>query len=422
VYVYSIRVSNRQAYSHLEEVRILRVKKHPTAISSRASTKFVREELVKILKGSNMFLEVLEGRVRSYVEANGMATSARQSKSNQLTISSADDESAAAEEEKRQQQLQEQKMAEEREEEKAEEAPTTTAAPFTFDPKAGEVADPKQNPLMDLFKIPSDNMQTLTQLHKELTRTIQKQTVINGQDVLCDGSIIYEDGRHSKLFVEIPKGKSKATFIKLQNIVVQILKYCTDNDEDSVRQGAVKVIEGLESEFKESLLEAATSKGYSTIQTGVMSAKYWTAMAEAANLRNTQQRVISKFLFHHFGHRVVVPQRELAAYRSQYVTFETFMKTLNGRKVLYSYRNVTMLLEFYLPQMLGSFSKNIEKMELTLGGDHGKGAFTFIACQIVRFEDPSEEPQVLEFQIGEIDSKKTLYGLMLLCQQQDPTV
>jgi hypothetical protein len=33
------------------------IKKHPTAISSRASTKFVREELVKILKGSNMFLE-----------------------------------------------------------------------------------------------------------------------------------------------------------------------------------------------------------------------------------------------------------------------------------------------------------------------------------------------------------------------------
>jgi hypothetical protein len=148
-------------------------------------------------------------------------------------------------------------MAEEREEEKAEEAATTTTAPFTFDPKAGEVADPKQNPLMDLFKIPSDNMQTLTQPHKELTCTIQKQTAINGQDVLCDAPIIYEDGRHLKLFVDFPKGESKATFIKLQNIVVQILKYCTDNDEDSVRQGAVKVIEGLESEFKESFLEVA---------------------------------------------------------------------------------------------------------------------------------------------------------------------
>jgi hypothetical protein len=119
-----------------------------------------------------------------------------------------------------------------------------------------------------------------------------------------------------------------------------------------------------------------------------MRAEYWTAMAEAANLRTTQQRVISRFLFHHFGHRVVIPQRELAVYGSQFVTFETFTKTFNERKVLYLYGDVTMLLEIYLPQMLGSFSKNIEKMELTLQGDHGRGAFTFIACLIVRFEDP----------------------------------
>jgi hypothetical protein len=107
------------------------------------------------------------------------------------------------------------------------------------------------------------------------------------------------------------------------------VKYCTDNDEDSLRQGAVKVIEDLESEFKESFLEVAMSKGYSTIQAGVMSAEYWTAMAEAANLRTTQQRVISRFLFHHCGHGVVVPQRELAAYGLQYVTFETFTKSFN---------------------------------------------------------------------------------------------
>jgi hypothetical protein len=380
------------------------IKKHPTAISSRASTKFVREELVKILKGSNMFLEVLKGHVKSYVEANGMVT-AHGSKSKQIN-SSADDESAVVEEEKRRQQ--EQEMTEEKEEEKVEEAP-----PIAFNPRAGEVADPKQNPLMNLFNIPSDNMQTLTQLHKELTRTIQKQNSINNQDEVCDGSILYEDGRHSKLFIEIPKGKSKATFIKLRNIVVQIVKYCTDNDEDSLRQGAVKVIAGLESEFKESFLEVAKEKGYSTIQAGVMSAEYWTAMAEAANLRTTQQKVITRFLFHHFGHRVVVPQRKLAAYGSQYVKFETFTKTFKGRKVLYSYRDITVLLEFYLPQMLGSFNKTIDKMELTLGGDHGKGAFTFIACLIIRFEDPLEEPQVLEFQIGEIDSEKDSMELLL---------
>jgi hypothetical protein len=78
---------------------------------------------------------------------------------------------------------------------------------------------------MHLFAIPSNNMQTLTQLHKELTRTIQKRSSLQGQEEVCDGSILYEDGRHSKLFIEIPKGKSKATFIKLRNIVVQIVKY-----------------------------------------------------------------------------------------------------------------------------------------------------------------------------------------------------
>jgi hypothetical protein len=55
---------------------------------------------------------------------------------------------------------------------------------------------------------------------------------------------------------------------------VQIVKYCTDNDGDSLRQGAVKVIAGLESEFKESFLEVATDKGYSTLQARVTSAKY----------------------------------------------------------------------------------------------------------------------------------------------------
>jgi hypothetical protein len=63
--------------------------------------------------------------------------------------------------------------------------------------------------------------------------------------------------------------------------------------------------------------------------------------------------------------------------------------------------------------MLGSFNTRIGKMELTLGGDHGKRAFTSIACLIIRFEDPLEEPQLLEFQIGEIDSNKDSMELLL---------
>jgi hypothetical protein len=149
------------------------LKKYPTAINSRASTKFVREELVKILKGSNMFIEVLEGHVRSYLEANGLVDG-HGSKSKPLQTSS-DDESVVMEEANRRQEQQEHKMDEEKEEENAEEVQPAAATSIAFDPRAGEEADSKQNPLMNLFKIPIDNFQTLTQLHKELTRTIQKR-------------------------------------------------------------------------------------------------------------------------------------------------------------------------------------------------------------------------------------------------------
>jgi hypothetical protein len=66
-------------------------KKHPTAINCRASSQIMREELVKIIKGLNMFLDVLKGQVGSCVEVNGIFT-AHGSNSKQIS-SSADNES-----------------------------------------------------------------------------------------------------------------------------------------------------------------------------------------------------------------------------------------------------------------------------------------------------------------------------------------
>jgi hypothetical protein len=58
-------------------------------------------------------------------------------------------------------------------------------------------------------------------------------------------------------------------------------------------------------------------------------------------------------------------------------------------------------------------------MKLTLRGDHGKDVFTFIACIIIQFEDPLEELQVLEFQIGKIDSEKDSMELILLLVEKN---
>lgn len=86
------------------------------------------------------------------------------------------------------------------------------------------------------------------------------------------------------------------------------------------------------------------------------------------------------------------------AYGSQYLIFERFAMMFKGRKVSRYYYVVGIL----LAPNARIIQQNIYKMELRLGGDHGKDTFTFIACLITQFEDPLEEPHVLEFQIGEV--------------------
>jgi hypothetical protein len=89
---------------------------------------------------------------------------------------------------------------------------------------------------------------------------------------------------------------------------------------------------------------------------------------------------------------------------SSYVECKTFTEIFNGKKVLYLFWDISKLFEFYLPEMLESFKQDIDKLELTLGGNHGKGGFTFLACLIIQCTD-GLDPKVMEFQIGEIDSE-----------------
>jgi hypothetical protein len=392
-----------------------KIKCPPRAISSHASAKFARKEFINVFQGSKLYMDVLKHHVGSYLKVNGIEASVLKEK-NRRTTSWRDDDEEDRETTDGNQQHGQQVLQQEQndEEERAAEGDLqmTTAAELEVDLTEGTLADPKEFPVMNIFKIPGDNIRALAQVHKEVTRRMQQLQTESGAELVCKGSILYDDGKDVKLFVEIPKGNSKSTFIKLRNIVVRIIKYCADNDAESLQGCSTKVIIGLESSFKEAFLDVAKLKGYSTSQAGVMGAEYWTAMAEAANLRTTQQTIISRFLFHHFGHRVVVPQRQLAAYGSTYVEYETFTEIFNGKQVLYSFRDISKLFEFYLPEMLESFKKEIDKLELTLGGDHGKGAFTFLACLIIRFTDGSD-PQVMEFQIGEIDSEKDSMELLL---------
>ena len=48
----------------------------------------------------------------------------------------------------------------------------------------------------------------------------------------------------------------------------------------------------------------------------------------------------------------------------------------------------------------GSIFKNkekIKKIEILFGGDHGKGAFSFLCIVIVRYKDDDDSPSIFEF-------------------------
>ena len=69
------------------------------------------------------------------------------------------------------------------------------------------------------------------------------------------------------------------------------------------------------------------------------------------------------------------------------------------------------MVSFYLPEFVKEFEKPIETMEIMLGGDHGKGSFTFLATLVIRFEDKLD-PYILEMQVGEIASAQALVELL----------
>jgi hypothetical protein len=80
---------------------------------------------------------------------------------------------------------------------------------------------------------------------------------------------------------------------------------------------------------------------------------------------------------------------------------------------LYSHRSVYDLFQCYGRTIYEDSGKEIEKLELLLlGGDHGKGAFTFLFVIVVRYKDPTRAPMIVELQLGQIDSTEDSMELL----------
>jgi hypothetical protein len=109
-------------------------------------------------------------------------------------------------------------------------------------------------------------------------------------------------------------------------------------------------------------------------------------MSKVCNFDTSTQRKLNTYLSYHYGGRESVPEREIREVGNNFIRFKTFELQIDGEGLLYAYRNVNTMLNHYLNTASAiSDLEDVSYMELALGGDHGKGALTFLAVVFVRY-------------------------------------
>jgi hypothetical protein len=175
--------------------------------------------------------------------------------------------------------------------------------------------------------------------------------------------------------------------------------------------------------YPHAFLDVVHECGYSTQERKKMSAEFWTGMVEEAGLRTSQSRVIRKYLALHFGTSVCVAEQVISEYTSRFVPFMSVAKAIGPKKnIRYHWKDLYHVVKFYSAEILADSVVSIDKIEVCLGGDHGKGKFAFMALVVVRYKkEMKRKPSYFEYQIGQIndgkDSIDSLRPLLLVLEE-----
>ena len=88
-----------------------------------------------------------------------------------------------------------------------------------------------------------------------------------------------------------------------------------------------------------------------------------------------------------------------------------------------SWRDLYELIKKYSSEIFDDLP-NISRVEILLGGDHGKGAMNFVAVIIVRYKlSEINKPKIIELQIGQVDhSKDTMELLNVIVSKITPGI
>lgn len=113
----------------------------------------------------------------------------------------------------------------------------------------------------------------------------------------------------------------------------------------------------------------------------------------------------------HFDKSPVVLTEEIDGTGSSCVLCANKQLTFDKEKVDHSHGSAAAMFKKCAPSILLEDKESMDKLEVLLGGDHGKGAFTFLCVVTVRHKG-SREPTVIELQTGQINSAKDSVELL----------
>ena len=261
----------------------------PTKIASRKVTSKTCSEIVEIIKNSPSFIDM----VQMYIQhnefgrknaANTKSTSSNSTKEVEIEEVSNEDSSSSEEESKN----------------------NDINPPITLkDTYMQEnLADENKHLLMNLFKFPSDDDNTLHRLHFELSQrlkdndnNIEHNNHVNNSKVTC---------------LITPEGQSSSSQKKQFKQVMKMIDSNTeDREEDNNEKFIHRLLHNVDNKFQHAFFNYVVKKVYYTKQSPVTSAKCWNDVSEAASLRWTQQKIIKKCLNLHFGHEITVTEKNL---------------------------------------------------------------------------------------------------------------
>ena len=111
---------------------------------------------------------------------------------------------------------------------------------------------------------------------------------------------------NNKVFVHVPEGTSVSSNKRIGKTVGGMIQFATKENSDAQKNCATEVLRVINNLDADSFLTVAQREGYCTQLTPKISAEFWGAMAEEANLKARQQRTINAYLSYHFGKRICV--------------------------------------------------------------------------------------------------------------------